>query len=196
MPAGLHAVEASHVSISSLSSFRTAIGRAVWSSGMPVTSTPVLLNLLNGPVGVVPAFHVIWARFSMLRRYLACWPDEVPRVYRMLDLTAWGAKGHGPVHLLLDSASQIGFVWDGVQQFFIRESLPPLRMLAGPIQHFRSAVLQAWHFKVTAGLARRDGCRGVQFADIKGSLQLLVSPQVVARAKKVYGWRSGWLGLE
>ena len=30
-------------------------------------------------------------------------------------------------------------------------------MLADPIQHFRSAILQAWHFKVTAGLARREG---------------------------------------
>ena len=181
LPAGLHAVEASHVSISSLSSFRAAIGRAVWSSKMPMTSTPVLLNLLDGPVGVDPAYHIIWARFSMLRRYLACWPDEVPRVYRMLDLIARGAKGHGPIHLLLDSASQIGFAWDGVEQGWIRESLPPLRMLAGPIQHFRSAVLQAWHFKVTAGLARREGFRVFQFADIKGSLQLLISPHLRER---------------
>ena len=134
---GWHAVEASHVSIPSLSSFRAAIGRAVWSSKMPETSTPVLLNLHDGPVGVDPAYHIIWARFSMLRRYLACWPDEVPRVYRMLDLIARGAKGHGPIHLLLDSATQIGFAWDGVEQGWIRESLPPLWMLAGPIQHFR-----------------------------------------------------------
>ena len=111
LPAGLHAVEASHVSISSLSSFRAAIGRAVWSSKMPMASTLVLLNLLDGPVGVDPAYHIIRARFSMLRRYLACWPDEVPRVYRMLDLIARGAKGHGPIHLLLDSATQIGFAW-------------------------------------------------------------------------------------
>ena len=62
LPAGLHAVEASHVSISSLSSFRAAIGRAVWSSRMPMTGTPVLLNLLDGLVGVDPAYHVIWAR--------------------------------------------------------------------------------------------------------------------------------------
>ena len=33
LPAGLHAAEASHVSVSSLASFRAAIGRAVWSDG-------------------------------------------------------------------------------------------------------------------------------------------------------------------
>ena len=111
MPAGLHAAEASPVSISSLSSFRAAIGRAVWSSKMPMASTLVLLNLLDGPVGVDPACHIIWARFSMLRRYLAYWPGEVPRVYRMWDLIASGARGHGPIHLLLASAAQIGFAW-------------------------------------------------------------------------------------
>ena len=152
MPAGLHAVEASHISISSLSSFRAAIGRTVGSSKMPMASTPVLLNLLDGPVGVDPAYHIIWARFS--------------------------ARGHGPIHLLLASAAQIGFAWDGVEQVWVRESLPPLGMLAGPIQHFRSAILQAWHFKVTAGLAERDSFREVQFGDIKGSLQLLISPHL------------------
>ena len=113
LPAGLHAVEASHVAISSLNSFRAAIGRAVWSGKMPMASTPVLLNLLDSPVGVDPTYHVIWARFSMLRRYLAYRPDEVPRVYRMLDLIARGAGGHGPIHLLLASAAQIGFASDG-----------------------------------------------------------------------------------
>ena len=113
LSAGLHAVEASHISFSSLSSFRAAIGRAVCSSKMLTASTLVLLNFLDGPVGVDPAYHVIWARFSMLRRYLAYWLDEVPRVYRMLDLVASGAGGHGQIHLLLASAAQIGFAWDG-----------------------------------------------------------------------------------
>ena len=80
-------MEASHVSISSLNSFRASIGRAVWSSKMPMASTPVLLNLLDRPVGVENAYRVIWARFSMLRRYLAYRLDEVPRVYRMLVVT-------------------------------------------------------------------------------------------------------------
>ena len=48
----------------------------------------------------------------MLRRYLALWPSEVGRVYRLLELVSEGCPGHGPVHLLVASASEIGFRWD------------------------------------------------------------------------------------
>ena len=63
IPAGLHAAEASYVSASSLSAFRAAIVRAVWSGKMPLASTPAVLNLLDGPVGVDPALHIICVRF-------------------------------------------------------------------------------------------------------------------------------------
>ena len=36
-----------------------------------------------------------------MQRYLAYWPLEVPRVFRMLELIAHEAPGHGRVHLLL-----------------------------------------------------------------------------------------------
>ena len=62
-PAGLHAAEASYVSCSSISAFRAAIVRPVWSSKMPLANVPAILNLLDGPVGVDPAFHIIWSRF-------------------------------------------------------------------------------------------------------------------------------------
>ena len=58
---------------------------------------------------------------------------------------------------------------------WVRVSLPPLRMMAGPIQHFRTAILEAWQSHVFAGLSERKGFRGVEFADLKGSLQLLNS---------------------
>ena len=63
IPAGLHAVEASCVSSSSLSAFRAAIVRAVWSSKMPLASTLAVLCLLDGPEGVDPV--------RMMHRYLA-----------------------------------------------------------------------------------------------------------------------------
>ena len=71
LPAGLHAAEASYVSSSSISTFRAAIVRAVWSSKMPLASTFAILNLLDGLVGIDPAFHIFWARFRMMRGYLA-----------------------------------------------------------------------------------------------------------------------------
>ena len=58
------------------------------------------------------------------------------RIFRMLDLIAHGADGHGLVHLLLNSAAEIGFASDGEERGWIPAALPPLRMLAGPIQHF------------------------------------------------------------
>ena len=80
---------------------------------VPLANTPAILNLLDGPVDVDPAFYVVWSRFRMMCRYLAYCPEEEPRIFRMLDLISRGAQGHGPVHLLLISAAEIGFAWDG-----------------------------------------------------------------------------------
>ena len=62
----------------------------------------------------------------MMRRYLAQWPDEVHRFFLMLDLIAHGAAGHGPVHLVLTSAAEIGFGWNGDEPVWIRAALPLL----------------------------------------------------------------------
>ena len=66
---------------SSIGAFRAAIVRAVWSSKMFLANTPAILNLLDGPVGIDPAFHIIWARFRMMRRYLTYCPGEEPRIF-------------------------------------------------------------------------------------------------------------------
>ena len=115
---------------------------------MPLANAPALLNLLDGPVGVDPAFHIIWSRFRMMRRFLAYCPEEEPRIFRMLDFITRKAQGDGPVHLLLTSAAELGFAWDGEEKGWVRVSLTPLRMMTEPVQHFRSAVLDAWRFTV------------------------------------------------
>ena len=53
----------------------------------------------------------VWFRFRMLRRFLAYRPGEAFRVYRLLEHVAGGCPGLGPVHLLVESAAEIGFVW-------------------------------------------------------------------------------------
>ena len=108
----------------------------------------------------------------MMRRYLAYNPDEEPRIFRMLDLISRGAQGHGPVHLLLISAVELGFAWDGAEKGWVRVSLPPLRMMAGPVQHLRSAILDAWRFSFFSKLAERKGFFGADFSDFQGSSQL------------------------
>ena len=142
LPGGLHGCEGAAISVSALSSFRSAIARAVWSKKLPMTNTPALLSLLDGPWGADPAFFVIWSRFRQLRRYLSYRLDEEARIFRLLDYASTGSPGHGPIHLLLQSAKEIGFFWDSEQAGWIRPGLPPLRMITGPIQHFRSAIWQ------------------------------------------------------
>ena len=66
----------------SLGAFRAAIVRAVSSTKMPLASAPAILNLLDGPVGIDPAFNIVWARFRMMRRYLAYCRCEEPRIFR------------------------------------------------------------------------------------------------------------------
>ena len=60
-----------------------------------------------------------------MRWYLAYCPDEVPGIFRMLDLISWRGPGHGPVHLLLISAAELGFAWDGNEKGWVRPSFLP-----------------------------------------------------------------------
>ena len=66
---------------------------------MPLASAFAILDLLDGLVGIDLTFHIVRARFRMVRRYLAYCFAEEPRIFRILDLISRGAQGHGPVHL-------------------------------------------------------------------------------------------------
>ena len=105
------------------------------------------------------------------------------RIFRLLDYASAGSPGHGPIHLLIQSADELGFFWDSDQAGWIRPGLPPLRMMAGPVQHFRSAIWQAWQHKVATDLCKRKGFRGGFGVDIYGSHQLHVSSHLRERDK-------------
>ena len=148
-----------------------------------------------GHQGVIQLFA--WFRFRLLRRYLALWPAEVGRVYRLLDLVSEGSPGHGPIHLLLASASEIGFWWDLLALAWTGPGLPPLSNLAGLVQHFRAAILDAWRNKVSADLCSRKGFRCGPSLDVHCSLQLLNSSHVRERDKALLrnimvGWCLEW----
>ena len=96
-------------------------------------------------------------------------------------MVSQGCPGHGPVHLL--SAAEIGFRWDPLALAWIRPCLPLLSNLAGPVQHFRAAVLDAWQNKAAADLCGREGLRGGPLLDIRCSLQLHNSSHVRDRDK-------------
>ena len=183
LPAALHGIEASLLASESLRKLRSAVRRVVWSCRQPFVGVGAVLSLLDGPTGCDPAFCAVWFRFRLLRRYLALWPAEVGRVYRLLDMVWSRCLGHGPIHLLSASAAEVGFQWDPHALAWVRPGLPLLRNLAGPIQHFKAALLDAWRNKVTADLCGRKGFRGGPLLDIHGSLQLLNSSHVRARVK-------------
>ena len=156
---------------------------AVWSKKMPLAHVGAILSLLDGPMGCDPGFYIVWCRFRLLRRYLAYRPGEIARLYALLELVAGGCGGHGPMHLLVESAGVIGFVWDAGKVGWNRPGLPVLPQLAGPYQHFKAAIWNAWRFKVSFDLCRRQGFRGGPLLDIAGSLQLLHAPHVRERDK-------------
>ena len=121
-----------------------------------------------GLLGVVLLFCVVWFRFRLFRRYLALWPSQVGRVHRLLEMVSEGCPGHGPIHLLFASATEIGFRWDPLALAWSRPGLLLLSNLAGPIQHFKAAILDAWRNKVAADLCGREGFRGGPLLDICG----------------------------
>ena len=107
---------------------------------------------------------MVWFRFRLLRRYLALWPAEVGRVYRLLEMVCEGCPGRGSIHLLSASAAEIGFRWDLDAMAWVRPGLPLLSNLAGPIQHFKAAIPDAWRDKVSVDLLWSKGFSWWAFA--------------------------------
>ena len=142
-----------------------------------------VLSFLDAPDCCDPELHVVWGRFRQMRRFLAYRPEEVPGVFRLLDLVAAGRPGHGPVHLLLQSASKLGFAWDSNEEGWIRPGLPPLRILSGPYPHFKSAILSAWRGRFEGILTSRKSFRGGPLLDYNGTMQLLFSSHLRERDK-------------
>ena len=183
LPGGLHGCEGAAVSVTALCSFRSAVARAVWSKKLPMTNTPALLSLLDGLWGSDPAFFIVWSRFRQLRRYLAYRPDDEARIYRLLDYASTGSPGHGPSIFFFSLLKSLVFFWDSEQAGWIRPGPPSLRMMTGPIQHFRSAIWQAWQHKVAIDLCKRKGFRCGFGVDVYGSHQLIVSSHLQERTK-------------
>ena len=130
LPAALHGVEASLLAADSLLKLRSSICRVVWSRRQPLANVGAVLCMLDGPSGCDPLFCVVWFRFRLFRRFLALWPSQVGRAYRLLDMVSEGCPGHGPVHLLVASAAEIGFRWDLLALAWSRPGLPLLSNLA------------------------------------------------------------------
>ena len=138
----LHGIGASLLAEGSLLKLRAGNLGAVWSRRQPLANAGAVLSLLDGPQGSCVLCGRF--RFRMMRRYLAYRSSEVGLVHRMLEIVRDGCPGQGPVHLLVASAAGIGFEWDPHMSGWARPGLPGLSNVAGPMQHLRSAILDAW----------------------------------------------------
>ena len=86
----------------------------------------------------------------------------------------------------------VGFVWSSDVVGWVREGLPVLSNLAGPIQHFGSAVLEVWRSKVSADLCAGKGFRVGPLLDGDGTLQLLNSDHVRERQGSAQRYPCWW----
>ena len=72
-------------------------------------------------------------------------------------------------------------------------------MMTGPVQHFGSAILDAWRFSMFSKLSERKGFLGGEFSDFQGSSQRLTSSHLRERDKMLFraiscgGVRNGFL---
>ena len=64
--------------------------------------------------------------------------------------------------------------------------LTPAYHLAGPIQHLKAAILDAWRIEVSADLCGGEGFWGGPLLDVHGSLQFLNSSHVREREKALH----------
>ena len=128
---------------------------------------------LSSSFGVVFVSSVVILRTVLTRKlaFFVCW--TMPLRFPL---------GTGP-SIFFFSLPKKFFFCDSEQAGWIRPGLPPLRMMAGTIQHLRGAIWQAWRSKVPTDLCKRKGFRGGFGVDIHGSHQLLVSSHLRERDK-------------
>ena len=117
------------MAVSSLRKRRSSIFKFVWSYRQLLANVGAVLSLLDGPQGCDPAYCIVWFRFRMVRTFLAYRPIEVGGGYRLLDMVREGCHRHGPVHLVVASATDIGF---RCLLERVRGQLVPCRFFGGP----------------------------------------------------------------
>ena len=125
-----HGVEASALFEGSLLRLRSAVVAAVLSRTQPLAHGCTVLSLLDGSDACDPGFCIVWFRFRFMRRYLAYKSEQLGRICRIVAISSDGAPGHGPAHLLLHSAAEIGFASDSDVPCWSCLGLPCLSIVA------------------------------------------------------------------
>ena len=117
----------------------------------------------------------------MIRWYLALWPAEVGRVYRLLEMVGEGCPGHGPIHHLPASGAEIGF--SGILMPWLGLGLVYLSLVIWLALSSISRLLFLMFgvIRLLLTFVAGKGFRGGPLLYIHGSLQLLDSSHVRER---------------
>ena len=176
IPGALHGIEASFLSETGLRKLRSAL---FWLYCLAGSLLPILVQYLVSMMVRQVAIRL----FALFGSGFVCFVGNLVWMFIRCtgDNATDGCPGHGPMHLLVESAPEIGFPWDSHVLWWERPGLLFLTNIAGLNQHFRAAVFEAWRIKISADLCSRKGFRGSLFFDINGTLQLLNSNNVRER---------------
>ena len=131
----------------------------------------------------------------MIRGYLAFRPEEIRKIFEMLDHAAEGCTGHGLVHLLVYSASLLDWTWNAGIQAWSRPGLPELHILTGPT-NIHQMYFRCLGFQGCQRLLTERWFRGGPFWDIVASQQPFVSSHVRERDKGLHGGILGVCGMD
>ena len=184
--------------LQSAARFSTGYVRLVWSRRQPLASVGAVLSLLDGPSGCDP-FFVVWLRFRLLRRYLALWPAEVGRVYRLLAMV----RVLGTVLFILYQLALLRLASIGILMPWLGLGLVCLFFVIwlALFSIFGLLFLMPGVTRLLLIFVVRQGFRGGPLLDVHGSLQLLNSSHfrerdnALLRSIMVGGvWKSFLLG--
>ena len=88
-----------------------------WQTPMRFSTYLMLLTSVDVP------FTLFGVRFRQIKGYLGCRPNEILWVCRLLNLAAAGRPGLGAVHLLFESAGELGVAWNSTDEGWLRPLL-------------------------------------------------------------------------
>ena len=100
------------------------------------------------------------------------WVRESPEGVSLVGYGLCWHTCYGPVHLLVASALKMGVAWDSAEEGRLRPSLLPLGILAGSLQHYRAAILDAWRHRASSQLCARVSFQCGPLPDILGTVLL------------------------
>ena len=201
LPPALHGIEASLLASDSLRKLRSSICSVVWSRRQPMASVGCLACWM-GPLGVT--LHFVWCGFGFVC-FVGIWLFGLRRLVGFIVFWRWWVKVVLCMVLFIFFPlvlQRLENRWNLDALAWTRPGSPQLGNLAGPLQHFKASILDAWRNKVAADLVARRvfevGLCWISMAPCNSLVLLMLEKKIrlcfVASWLGVSGMVSSWSG--